>query len=187
MSTVPKASEALPISAVAEILFCPRNFYYRMVEQVQDDNEHTVEGKLQDERRSTRRTQVRPGLIQTREIHVACDRLGLVGVVDVVEDSGEVTPIEYKKGPLRESANDDVQLCAQAMALEEMMGCEITHGYIYYAASHSRRIVWFRPELRDLTEQTVAEARRILEEGVIPPPVNDSRCDGCALKCHGRS
>ncbi|WP_341473839.1 CRISPR-associated endonuclease Cas4g/Cas1g [Desulfofundulus thermobenzoicus] len=172
----------LPISAVAEILYCPRNFYYRLVEGAEDSNAHLLEGHLQEERRNERERLVREKALQLRSVMVSSERLQLLGVVDVLEERGEPYPVEYKKGMRRENLNDDVQLCAQAMALEEHLGRDLIRGYIYYAGSHARREVYFTEELRALVESTVRRARAILESGAIPPPLADNRCRGCALQ-----
>lgn len=172
----------LPISSVAEILYCPRNFYYRVVEAAKDSNAHVLEGKLQEEKRERRDKVMRDSGIQVRSVHVASEHLQLIGVVDCLEERNTFYPVEYKKGILKESINDDVQLCAQAMVLEEELGHDIYNGYIYYVGSRRRREVYFSEDLRSLVENTVKKARDILESGEIPLPVADARCNGCALE-----
>ncbi|ABO50153.1 CRISPR-associated protein, Cas1 family / CRISPR-associated exonuclease, Cas4 family [Desulforamulus reducens MI-1] len=170
-----------PISSVAEILYCPRNFYYRVVEGAEDSNHHLLEGKLQEERRDERQRLVREGYRQDRSIHVSSEKLNLYGIVDIVEQGKEIYPVEYKKGFRKESLNDDVQVCAQAMALEEKLGQDINRGYIYYAGSKARREVIFDEDLRLMVENAVGLARNIALSGEIPPPLADNRCEGCAL------
>nr|WP_099082922.1 CRISPR-associated protein Cas4 [Desulforamulus profundi] len=123
-----REQQYLPVSAVSEILYCPRNFYYRVVEAAEDSNHHLLEGKLQEERRNERQSIVREGYRQERCICVASEKLGIIGVIDVLEQGNEIYPVEYKKGILKESLNDDIQVCAQAMALEEKLGHDITKG-----------------------------------------------------------
>ncbi len=173
----------LPVSAVAEILYCPRNLYYRIVEAAEDYNAHVLEGRLQEERRNTRERVIRNNLLQVRSVMVSSERLRLIGVVDAVEErnTGYIYPVEYKKGTLSSNINDDVQLCAQAMLLEEKLNIAVEYGFIYYAASHARREVRFTEELRELVQHTVLRALTILEEGEIPPPLADNRCLGCSL------
>lgn len=173
--------EYLAISSVAEVVFCPRNFYYRVVEGAEDENEHTLTGRLQEEKRSARRRRSRDGTIATRSVHVAHDGLRISGIIDVMEEDGELVPVEFKKGQLIESLHDDVQLCAYAMAAEEAFGRPVTHGYVVYVESKARRPVWFTDELREAVEDAVARARSIIASGAIPEPVNDARCRGCAL------
>lgn len=171
----------LPISAVAEILYCPRNFYYRVIEGAEDDNVHVLEGRLQEERRDQRVHVIREKYSQVRSIMVSSERLRLIGVIDAVEEGEEIYPIEYKKGILKENANDDVQVCAQAMVLEEKLNRDINRAYIYYAQSHTRREVILDTSLRELVQSTVKRAFEIIDSEEIPLPVADSRCNGCAL------
>lgn len=172
----------LPISSVAEILYCPRNFYYRVMEGAGDSNAHVLEGKLQEEKRERRGTVIRAEGVQVRSVSVSSETLGLIGVVDCLEERDAWYPVEYKKGALKDSLNDDVQLCAQAMVLEEKLGRDIEKGYIYYVASRTRREVHFHSDLRALVENTIKRALHIMESGDIPSPVADSRCCGCALE-----
>lgn len=172
----------IPISALAEVLYCPRNFYYRLVEGAEDSNAHLLEGRLQEESRNERVRLARESSLQIRSVMVSSERLRLLGVVDVLEERGDLYPVEYKKGVRRDNLNDDVQLCAQAVALEEHLGATLDRGYIYYAASHARREVLFTDDLRTLVENTVQRAVAILEAGEIPPPLADNRCRGCALE-----
>lgn len=173
----------LPISHVAEIQFCERNFYYRMVEQAEDVNEHVLQGRWEEEKRAGRETVRRESGLQTRGVMVHSIRLGIIGVIDVLEESGErAAVVEFKKGALRENANDDVQLCAQAMAWEDMTGGEMECGYVYYHESRRRRKVWLTEELREAVLGTIERARGILEDQVAPAPVRDARCEGCSLR-----
>lgn len=173
----------LPVSSVAEILYCPRNFYYRVVEAAKDSNFHVLEGRLQEERRGSRERVLRENTLQVRSVMVSSEVLKLTGVVDAVEEqvTGALYPVEYKKGKHGHNVNDDVQLCAQAMLLEEKLGITIERGFVYYASSHARREVHFTEDLRLLVESTVQRALDIIETGEIPPPLADNRCRGCAL------
>ena len=109
----------LPVSAVAEVLYCPRNFYYRIVEQAEDYNHHVLEGRKQEERREQRLNVNREGYKQSRKIFLDSDFYNIAGTLDVIEEKdGMIYPIEYKKGPLRNNVNDDVQVCCQALLLE---------------------------------------------------------------------
>ena len=110
-------------------------------------------------------------------------RLGLIGKADVVEFHGVTPlPVEYKSGRLREFENDDIQLCAQGLCLEEMTGKEVPLGAIYHHGSRRRRVVTFDLSLRKRVETTVAEVRQLLEKKSLPPPVNDHRCGHCSLQ-----
>ena len=113
------------------------------------------------------------GVTTLRRVWVWLSRLKLSGFADVVEESeGQLTPIEYKKGKMGEWLNDHVQLCAQALCLEEMSGCSISHGYIFYFGSARREEVVFTEALRQHTEETVRLAFSLLERGILPPPLS---------------
>ncbi len=172
----------LPVSAVAEVLYCPRNFYYRIVEQAEDYNHHVLEGRKQEERREQRLNVNREGYKQSRKIFLDSDFYNIAGTLDVIEEKdGMIYPIEYKKGPLRNNVNDDVQVCCQALLLEEHLNKDISKGYVFYVESAKRRVVVLSQDLRELTIQTIQRAKEIIEKGEIPQPVNDQRCHGCSL------
>ena len=105
------------------------------------------------------------------------------GIADVVEFNREEIPypVEYKSGSKKPRLADDIQLCAQALCLEEMLGCDVPLGAIYHAGSKRRREVKVDPKLRTQTEQIIIATREILVSQKLPPPVNDNRCDDCSL------
>ncbi|MBM7865803.1 CRISPR-associated endonuclease Cas1 [Heliobacterium gestii] len=176
--------EYLPISAVAEVLFCPRNFFYRAVEGAEETNHHMLEGRFQDERRNERRTRSEDGRVQTRQVSLSSDALGLRGVLDVLEAAeGELYPVEFKKGRAEHRLNDDVQVCLQGLLLEEATGRDVAYGYVYYVASAERRQVFLDESLRETALQALAAARAIREAGEPPPlaAVPEAKCQGCAL------
>jgi CRISPR-associated exonuclease Cas4 len=122
------------------------------------------------------------GMRVERALPLWSNRLGLIGKADVVEFHGEVPyPVEYKSGRLDKYVNDDLQLCAQAICLEEMTGNQVPRGAIYHHGSRRRREVVFDQALRAKVEETVIAVRRMLTDKVIPPPVNDARCRHCSL------
>jgi CRISPR-associated exonuclease Cas4 len=109
-------------------------------------------------------------------------RLGLIGRADVVEFRGDTPyPVEYKHGPARRGRHADVQVCAQALCLEEMLGVPVPRGAVYHFTSRKRREVTFTPGLRDHVREMIAAARRALQQERLPPPVNDARCRNCSL------
>jgi CRISPR-associated exonuclease Cas4 len=110
-------------------------------------------------------------------------RLGLVGKADAVEFHGETPyPVEYKSGHRRQFDNDDLQVCAQAICLEEMMGLSVPRGAIYHHSSRRRREVVFDEHLRARVAEAVAAIRAMLSEKTLPEPVNDKRCERCSLQ-----
>ena len=173
--------ELLPVSLISEIIFCPRNFYYRACEGAEGINKFVLEGSLQDEKRNERERVRTKEKIQIREVSLSSEKLGIIGVLDAVEEGGSIYPIEYKRGELKDSLQHDVQLCLEAMLLEESLGKSIPYGYIYYSGSKSRRGVDFTDDLRKISLETIDKAREILYKGEIPEPVADERCPGCAL------
>lgn len=184
----------LPVSLVAEVVYCPRNFYYRFVEQWEDVvSAEMVRGKLEDAKRQERETITRETGRQVRSVMMSSEQLGLIAVIDAVEEGGTLCPIEYKTGslPPDEPASvrfpefgvrpEWVQLCAEAMVLEEQAGTRIDKGYVYYTASKARREVVFTEELRQKVKDAIALAWHILDAGLVPDPVADARCPGCSF------
>jgi len=114
---------------------------------------------------------------------VFAGRLGLSGKCDIVEQhsDGSLCPVEYKKGKRRQFENDDAQLCAQALCLEEMFGKPVGHGAIFHAASKRRREVEFNRELRKITEDAVSELHRLIETESVPLAVYKPACEECSL------
>lgn len=140
----------LPISAVAELLYCPRNFYYRVVEGATDQNGHLLQGRLEEESRDQRRVVMRDGTRQQRGAMLSSERLRLIGVVDVIEERDDIYPVEYKKGEQGDYLHHQVQLCAQAMVMEEVFERQIPRGFLYYGESNARMEVAFTDDLSDL-------------------------------------
>ena len=127
---------------------------------------------MRHERSDSGVTTTEDGVTTLRRVWIWSSRLKLSGFADVVEESeGQLTPIEYKKGKMGEWLNDHVQLCAQALCLEEMLNGSIAHGYIFYFGSARREEVVFTETLRQHTEQTIATAFSLLEQGVLPAPL----------------
>lgn len=170
------------ISALNQYEYCPRRCYYLFVENTFLDNEHTVEGTLQHARADSNETSTRDGTLQLRGVHLYSRTYGITGKADVVEEKeGLLCPIEYKKGRRGKWTNDELQLCAQALCLEEMQGQEITQGYLFYAATGRRKEVQFTPELRQQTIDTISAVRQLIESGQRPPNPYTPRCKGCSL------
>ncbi len=181
--------DILPISALNHFLYCPRRAYLIHAEGVFVDNEHTLLGILAHEHVDTPGYEQRAGWELPRALPLFSDRLGLSGKADLVEvrrDPGTggiaaARPVEYKKGPKRRFDNDEVQLCAQALCLEEMLGLAVESGAIYHAASQRRTEVAFDSALRDQTVQTLADLRTLLASGISPAAELKPQCEGCSL------
>ncbi len=164
--------EMLEISHLNALEYCPRRFYYQCALSEFIDNAHTAEGSMLHERSDSGLRTLENGITTFRRVWVWSDRLKLSGFADVVEEQeGKLVPIEYKKGKMGEWLNDHVQLCAQALCLEEMRGCTIAYGYIFYFGSARREEVAFDEVLRQHTEETIQQAFSLLERGILPPPL----------------
>lgn len=177
-------SEPIPLSALNHYAYCPRRCALIHVEQVFDENIHTQRGRREHERVDDGRSAAVGDARREFALPVWSERLDLIGYCDVVEfhADGTIYPVEHKHGPRRRWLNDDIQVCAQALCLEEMFRKAVPRGAIFHAASKRRREVAFTPQLRADVEATVAAVRRMLELRQLPPPVNDERCEACSLK-----
>jgi CRISPR-associated exonuclease Cas4 len=188
---MPSETTVIPLSALNHHSYCERRAYLIHTERVFVDNEHTVLGQLAHEAVDTPGYEHRAGWELLRALPLWSDTLGLSGKGDLVEvrreaDSGriaEARPVEYKKGPARRWTNDQVQLCAQALCLEEMFALPpIPAGLIYHAASARREDVSFASALRELTLRTLDALRATLAQPRAPAAVLRPQCDGCSLR-----
>ena len=153
------------------------------VEQTFDENLYTLRGRAVHKQVDEVESVVERGVRVERALPIRNRRLGLVGKADIVELHGEVPyPVEYKHGSRRQREHDDLQLCAQAMCLEDMTGQAVPRGAIFHYKSRRRREVIFTPTLRRQVEEAVTAIRSLLAEKKLPPPVNDRRCEKCSLK-----
>lgn len=182
------ADETVLISWLNEYLFCPRRLALKTVEGAWNENAFTLEGSLLHERTDTPGVEERPGVRLARALPLFSRRLGLVGKADIVEfhrqpdGSERPYPVDYKRGRRRRWENDDAQVCAQGLCLEEMLGAAVPAGAVFHAGSKRRREVPFDDALRTLTEQTIRDVRQLLTERRVPPAVLMPRCDGCSLR-----
>jgi CRISPR-associated exonuclease Cas4 len=176
--------DPIPISALQHWMYCPRQCALIHVEQVFADNVYTARGNAVHALVDEPGYELRKGVKVERSLPLWSDRIGLIGKADLVEfhPDGSVFPVEFKHGPKRKHTHDDIQLAAQAMCLEEMLGKPVPQGAIYHASSRRRREVEIDANLRKLVEVTTEAVRTCIQEGRIPPPVNDERCEHCSLK-----
>jgi CRISPR-associated exonuclease Cas4 len=187
LPTSPDDDDFQPIAALNDLLFCERRCALHRIEQIWEDNVATLEGTLQHQRADSGKLEHTPEGRVARAVLLRCARLRLVGKADVVEfrrgvDGGEVPyPVEYKRGRRRKWDNDDVQLCAQALCLEEMLGIHVPGGAVFHVKSKRRRDVAFTPELRAKTEHAARRLHELVASGLTPPPVLRPRCRGCSL------
>lgn len=178
------ADDPVPLSALQHWAYCPRQCALIHLEQAFDDNIHTARGNAVHKLVDTPGYEIRAGVKVERSLPLWSDRLGLIGTADLVEfhPDGAVFPVEFKHGRKRQKTHDDIQLAAQAMCLEDMLGRPVPLGAIYHASSHRRREVAITPALRELVVQTADAIRAMLSAGTLPAPVFDARCRECSLK-----
>ncbi len=174
--------DLIMISALEHYSYCPRQCALIHVEQTFDENVYTMRGQAVHQRVDEPESEVVEGVRVERAMPLWSKRLGLVGKADVVEFHGDVPyPVEYKHGPRREKEHDDLQLCAQAMCLEEMLNRSVPRGAIFHHKSRRRREVILTFEIRTRVAEVVTAIRSMLASKTIPPPVNDARCKHCSL------
>lgn len=171
------------ISALEHFSYCPRQCALIHVEQTFDENLYTLRGRAVHERVDEPVGEFQEGVRVERALPLWSKRLGLIGKADVVEFHRTTPfPVEYKHGSKREREHDDLQLCAQAICLEEMTGENVPRGAIFYHSSRRRREVELTDTLRAEVEKATNEIRKMMLEKALPPPVNDARCRHCSLK-----
>ncbi len=176
--------EFISISSLNHFDYCPKRAWLIFVCGEFVENAHTVEGTLLHERSDSSERTVRGDLIQTRTVYLYSQQYGLTGLADVIEEQGgEIYPVEYKKGRKGEWKNDRLQLCAQALCLEEMLPLPqpIARGFLYYAGTGNRQEIPFDEELRNYTVLTIAAVRTLLGTGERPEIRSHQRCKGCSL------
>ena len=175
--------EPLPLSLLNDFLFCPRRAALKAVDGCWGQNAHTVKGDLAHEHADLPGYEVAKGVKLLRALPVFSERLELSGKCDIVEQNGDGTlcPVEYKKGPRRKFINDDAQLCAQALCLEEMFGRAVPRGAVFHATSKRRRDVEFTPQLRKTTEEAIATLHVLVKEETVPRAVFKPACEECSL------
>lgn len=169
------------ISAIEHYSYCPRQCALIHVEQTYDENLYTMRGKLSHERVDSGDDTPNRGVETVRAIPLWSERYALRGKADVVELRPEGPyPIEYKSGR-RHGQHADLQLCAQALCLEEMLGQPVPRGAIYYAATRKRHEVIFDAQLRAKTLAVVVAVRKMIAAQQLPDAPNDERCPNCSL------
>lgn len=146
------------------------------------DNQYTIEGTSLHDRVHTLGENHREETWQIRAIWLKSERYNLIGKSDLIEsESGQLYPVEYKRGHKGEWDNDELQVCAQALCLEEMSGQPINQGYIYYAHSHQRQPVEISTQLREDAIAMIQSVTTLLQTGQMPPAIYTRRCKGCSL------
>jgi CRISPR-associated exonuclease Cas4 len=171
------------LSALQHYAYCPRQCALIHIEQTFDENLYTLRGHRVHEKVNTPEYELIEGVRVDRALPLWSHQYGLTGIADVVEflDDGTPYPVEYKSGSRKPRDADDIQLCAQAMCLEEMFHRPVPAGGIFHHASKRRRPVQCDQVLRSQVIQTTQAVRQLLAQGKLPPPVADFRCPDCSL------
>ncbi|GAB4316421.1 MAG: CRISPR-associated protein Cas4 [Candidatus Zixiibacteriota bacterium] len=200
-------SDLLPISALQHLAFCERQWGLIYLEQIWDENPLTVAGRHLHDRVDAREREVRGDLRVARGLRIRSLRLGLIGIADVVEfhrvrgspgaghtlvpvtlpntnGRWRALPVEYKHGRPKRNHCDEVQLCAQALCLEDMLGGVVTEGHLFYGKTHRRHIVTFDDRLRDETERLTRRLHELTAAGVTPSGRYERKCRSCSLLPH---
>ena len=189
----------LPLSALQHMIFCERQCALIHIEQVWAENLLTAEGRIFHDRVHERGQKSRGNVMTEFGVPLRSLRLGLIGKSDVVEfhrvesnPQSEIEnhkwlpfPVEYKRGKPKPDNCDQVQLCAQALCLEEMLDCEILQGALFYGKTRRRHDVHFDAALRKETEETAERVHELIRQGRIPKAVYIKKCKSCSLyeKC----
>ena len=177
----------LMISALQHYAFCPRQCALIHVEQIWQESGRTAEGRIMHERVHDEGSESRGNIRIERGVALRTLRLGLIGKADVVEFHRQADgswlpfPVEYKRGKPKVDDCDKIQLCAQAICLEEMLGVKIPAGALFYGQTRHRLDVVFNEDLRRETEETARQAHELIASGRTPPPIYEKRCNSCSI------
>lgn len=179
--------DLLPLSALQHLVFCERQCALIHVEQAWDENRLTAEGRIMHERVHEVGGESRGSVRIARGVSLRSLRLGLIGKADVVEfhraegNTWLPFPVEHKLGKPKPDDSDKVQLCAQALCLEEMLGTEVTCGALFYGRTRHRLDVGFDEELRVTTQKAAEKLHSLISKGSTPQAVYTKKCKNCSL------
>ncbi len=180
-------TEPIPLSALQHAVYCLRQTALIHLERVWAENRFTAEGQVLHQVADKGGSRKARGIRRVMALPLASKRLNITGVADIVEflpgDGGETPyPVEYKRGKAKLHRADEVQLCAQALCLEEMTGRPVSEGALFYGETKRRLVVPFDAELRRLTEETITALAEVFASRRTPPPtVRKERCRACSL------
>lgn len=191
----------IPVAALQHFVFCPRQWGLIHLEGIWADNRQTAEGNRLHQQVDIASTECRGDVRIARAVPIRSVRLGLTGKADVVEflrcDSADGTgkavaladagdrwiphPVEYKRGAPKPWKCDEIQLCTQALCIEEMLECDVPQGALFYGQTRRRVTVLFDAALRQRTIEIIGHVREASRRHALPPPISDARCDKCSL------
>ena len=175
-------SEYIAIAALNQYTYCPHRCWRMFCAGEFTDNQYTIEGSSLHDRVHTLGEGHREQIWQIRAVWLKSEQYRLIGKADLIEESdGCLYPVEYKRGYRGQWDNDELQVCAQALCLEEMTGKSVVQGYIYYTHSHQRQTVEITAELRASAIATIEAVQNLLATGIMPQAIYSQRCQGCSL------
>lgn len=175
---------SLPISALQHIIYCKRQCALIHLDQAWAENHFTAEGRAMHDRAHDGPDESRPNIRIARGLPIRSEKLSIHGICDVVEfhQDGQIIPVEYKRGKPKAHRADEVQLCAQALCLEETMDTSILKGFLFYGKPRRRTQVTFDAELRKLTMETATNLHYLIGISTLPPAVYEkNKCGACSL------
>lgn len=182
--------DLLPLSGLQHLLFCVRQCALIHIEQAWAENILTAEGRVMHERVHKADKASKGNFRVVYGMPLRSIRLGLIAKADVVEfhqtadlpeEMWRPFPVEYKRGKPKNDNSDKIQLCAQAICLEEMLSAEVPEGAIFYGKTRRRLDVAFNSELREETEDAAEKFHELVETGWTPKPVYEKKCKSCSL------
>lgn len=177
-------SDYIMLSALQHYQFCPRQCALIHIEQQWAENRFTAEGKVLHERADSKKSEWQGPVRIVRTLPICSKLYGLSGQADVVEfhADGTVFPVEYKRGRPKQDRCDDIQLCAQALCLEEMLDKHIERGALFYGQKRRRKGISFDQDLRQLTTKVIQKTHALIHGGQTPAAESGGKCDSCSLR-----
>lgn len=175
--------DLIPLSSLQHYAFCRRQCALIHIEQIWLENIYTLEGRILHDKVHAAKKEKRRTIHSDFGMPVRSLELGLSGKTDTVEyrDDGTIRIVEMKRGRPKAKGMDEIQLCAQAMCLEEMLSVSIQEGWLFYGKARRRKTVFFTPELRKNTSELAHEVHSFFEAGQTPRPEPDEKCPRCSL------
>lgn len=174
----------IPLSALQHYAFCPRQCALIHNEQLWADNWLTAQGTVLHQRVDKGAPETRKGIRYERGVMASAESLGVTGKLDLLEvdqRTGVMKPVEYKRGKPKHDDWDEIQLCAQALCLEEMTGTTVAEGSLWYWQTRHRVNIAMSDALRERTRTVICEVRNLFRSGRTPPAVYERKCNACSL------
>lgn len=183
MKTIYSEEDYLHLNGLQHLRFCERQCALIYVENLWSENYFTAAGRVQHEKVHSGVGESRRVMRTERDLRIASSLLGITGQTDAVEfySDGKIIPVEYKHGEVKEDTCDGVQLCAQAICLEEMLKCKIDEGALYYFKIRKRIPIAITQELRAETIALAQKFHQLVEEGKTPIAEYKKKCESCSF------